>query len=262
LQPLAQAPWVIAVGATDSRRALLETSSRGRPEGPFPTVVTFGHPEVRYIGEGIPEFGPGTSFATSQVARIALLFVKAMELLLGNWNDAGTMNWTEESRPIRLSTFGLADTGIHPRTLGPLPAPVASVVAAHKNHLTFLRTEQEHRWLATVRNRVEGRISLRTNVDPELVREALRTIAEPLPDRERHEAGFGFVSRPLAYKFLTTMTPSRLLRLLCPDQCDGWDDLDLSQLDNALGPLWCNAFVDQLQECFHFGMLLKVAKVA
>ena len=110
-------------------------------------------------------------------------------------------------------------------------------VATHQKHLTFLRTEQEYRWLTTVRNRVQGRITPRSNVDPELVREALRTIAEPLSGRERYEAVFGFVSRPLAYEFFATLTPVRLLRLLFPDQCDGCADLHLTQLDHALGQL-------------------------
>ncbi len=252
---------MIAVGATDPRRELLEKSSRGRRDGPFPTVVTFGHPPVTYIGEGIPEFRPGTSFAAPQVARIAILVAKAMELLVGNWNDAGTSSWTDESRPVRLSTFGIADTGIDPRACEPLPMAVASAVAAHKDHLTFVRTEQDYRWLAAVRDRIEGRTSPLMNVGPELVKEALKTIAEPLPGRERHEAGFGFVSRPLAYRFLATLTPSRLVRLLFPDRREDFADAELTQLDDALGPLWSGAFVGLLQECFYFGTRLKVAKV-
>jgi hypothetical protein len=261
LQPLAQAPWVITVGATDPRRELLETSSRGRRNGPFPTVVTFGYPPVTYIGEGIPEFPPGTSFAAPQVARIAILVSKAMELLVGNWNDAGTSSWTDESRPIRLSKFGIADTGTDSRASEPLPAAVASAVAAHKDHLTFVRTEHEYRWLAAVQDRIEGRISPLMNVGPELVKEALKAIAEPLPGRERHEAGFGFVSRPLAYGFLATLTPSRLVRLFFPDRREEFADTELTQLDDALGPLWSGAFVNLLQECFYFGSLLRVAKV-
>lgn len=261
LQPLAQAPWVIAVGATDPQRELLEISSRGRRNGPFPTVVTFGDPPVTYIGEGIPEFCPGTSFAAPQVARIAILIAKAMELLVGNWNDAGTSSWADESRPIRLSKFGIADTGIDPRAIEPLPATVASAVAAHKDHLTFVRTEHDYRWLTAVRDLIEGRTSPLINVAPELVKEVLKTIAEPLPGRERHEAGFGFVSRPLAYRFLAKLTPSRFVHLFFSDRCENFVDTELIQLDNALGPLWSAALVDLLQECFYFGTQLKVAKV-
>jgi hypothetical protein len=261
LQPLAQAPWVIAVGATDWHRELLETSSRGRRNGPFPTVVTFGYPQVTYIGEGIREFGPGTSFAAPQVAYIAILVAKAMELIVGNWNDAGTSNWADESRPIRLSTFGIADTGIDPRAIEPLPAIVASAVAAHEDHLTFVRTEHDYRWFTAVRDRIEGRTSPLINVGPDLVKEVLKTIAEPLPGRERHEAGFGFVDRPLAYKFLATLTPSRFVHLFFPDRCEDFADTELTQLDNALGPLWSRDFVNLLQECFYYGRLLAVAKV-
>ncbi len=78
LQFLARAPWTTSVGATGSDGKLLDSSSRGVPDGPMPTVVSFGtidKPDPRF-----PE--PSTSFAAPKVAVIAG-WVKIVLMLIG-----------------------------------------------------------------------------------------------------------------------------------------------------------------------------------
>jgi subtilisin family serine protease len=89
LSLLAQAPWFIAVGATDPAGRLLESSGRGAPGGPSPTVVSDGTPG-QLVGPPDPqwpEWEPGTSFAAPKVAHVVLWMQMCLRLILGNLSD-------------------------------------------------------------------------------------------------------------------------------------------------------------------------------
>jgi hypothetical protein len=266
LQPLARAPWVISVGATDDFGRLLEDSSRGFQNGPFPTVVALGEPEVHYIKEGWTEVLPGTSFAAPKVTRIVILFSKAFEIILGdlrdgNLYDASSSDWIWWNR-VRLARFGLADTGVDPAAVNPLPEPVAKVVKQKKDHGFFPRTVHEAQWSAAMcKTLLAYDIPIPTKVTPDLLKRALEVIAQPITGCSPYEAGFGFVSIRLAYDALKALTPTKLVRIICPDWQKKISDTKLAQLDDELCNLWDANFVTTLMVWFYDGVLLKVARV-
>jgi hypothetical protein len=271
LQPLAWAPWVLAVGATDGRGTqLLPSSSRGRPGGRGPTVVAIGQSEV--VLEGLPDFEPGTSFAAPKVARLALWLRQVLSLLLGNLQAAAStapgQDWFALSAPVPFAVLGIADTGIDPRALRPLPAAVQAAVASGATGLQLSRSSAElswlQRWLAECQ-----RNGLRwpsagpgtALASPALVKRALQMAALPMPGYRRHEVGAGFVAQPQVSRWLTDLRPSQLALLLCR-HCSAAQRAHLAQtLDSALGPLWDERTVAVLRMYFLDGQRLSVVKV-
>lgn len=93
---------------------------------------------------------------------------------------------------------------------------------------------------------------------------ALKAIAQPIPDREPWEVGFGFVSDAVARGYLLNLTPSRFVRTIDPEHehnRPGYILTDLRRLDDEFGPLWDSSQLSLLHTCFHDCIRLKIAKV-
>lgn len=270
LQPLAQAPWVISVGAVESTSELAEVSSRGWRCGPLPTVVADGYPELTVVDVDRPAPIPfGTSFAAPQVARVVLLLSKVFEVIQGNLVDAGTSFWGDQSRPFKLPLFGIPDTGMDPRVLPERPEHIAKALENGIEHFSVPRTEHEKKWCEALKQAI---LSWGLVLDlekplfgsPDAVKGALKAIAQPIPDREPWEVGFGFVSDAVARGYLLNLTPSRFVRTIDPEHehnRPGYILTDLRRLDDEFGPLWDSSQLSLLHTCFHDCIRLKIAKV-
>ena len=261
LQPLAQAPWTIAVGACDpGGEHLLDTSSRGRRGGRGPTVVALGHSEIVIVGHA--DFEPGTSFAAARISRLALWTRKCLELILHNVRDARSGNWTPESPPVGLPVLGLADTGVDPRALDPPPPEVQAVLDAGRDSVRWARDERERHWISRwLEDMKRYELPLTLEIGPDLVRRALQFMASPMPGYRRSEVGAGYVDLPQVCAFFATLTPGRLTALLSREMTLAHQMKIAETLDLELGPLWSEPFVETTRTYFYFGHRLAVAKV-
>ncbi len=236
LQPLAQAPWVIAVGATDATGRLLRSSSRGDPSGAKPTVVADGT-----LPEDDPRFPePGTSFAAPKVGQLVVWILKGLELLIGDLADQQQGEWSVKSRPIKMPIVGIADTGVDPAKKMPTWAPLAaSIFATGRDHVQVSRTDREREWYDKLMHVLRGYDApVEIAANPATVTRCLQLAAKPLQGYLAHEVGAGLVSADEVQHFFASITPSRFVDGLCPDIHKQIPDGTLRLLDEALGPLW------------------------
>lgn len=265
LQLLALAPWTVAVGATDrGGHELLDSSSRGTPGTRGPTVVGVGYPEVVLIAvDSAPrDFLPGTSFAAARISRALLLIRKCLLLLADSLRDVQQDRWSPESHPIAFSLLGLADTGVDPRALSPLPPEVSALLKTGGESVRLPRDERERRWSSRVLARLRD-VGLRpaSTPSPGLITRALQMSAKPMEGYRPHEVGAGFVSLEGVEELFSSLTPSRLAILLCSATTTAHVMHLEETLDRELGPLWSRPFVQTLRTYFHDGHRLAVAKV-
>ena len=261
LQPLAQAPWTIAVGACDwGGRRLLDSSSRGRRGGRGPTVVAVGHSEIVMVGHA--DFEPGTSFAAPKISRLALWIKKCLELILHNVRDARNGNWSPASPPVRFPVLGFADTGVDPRVLDPLPSEVQAILDAGQDSVRLARDGRELQWISRWLEDMERyELPLTMEVSPDLVKRALQMMAKPMQGYRRYEVGSGYVDMPQVSAFFSMLTPCRLTALLSREMTLAHQMKIAETLDLELGPLWSAPFVETTQIYFYYGHQLAVAKV-
>lgn len=261
LQPLAQAPWTIAVGACDwGGERLLDSSSRGRQGGREPTVVAVGLPEIVVVGQ--PDFEPGTSFAAPKISRLALWSKKCLELILHNVRDVRNGSWSTESSPVRLPVLGLADTGVDRRALDPLPPKVQALLNAGQDSVRLAREARERDWISRwLEDMQRYELPVTLEISPDLVKRALQMMAKPMPGYRPHEVGAGYVGMPQVSAFFSTLTPGRLTALLSQEMTLAHQMMIAETLDPQLGPLWNPPFVETTQTYFYFGHQLAVAKV-
>lgn len=261
LQPLALAPWVISVGAADfTGRKLLDSSSRGSPDGPSPTVVGDGYSHVVIVGG--PNFEPGTSFACGKISQLAHWVIKCLELIAGNVADHRAGSWTAQSRPIRLPIWGLADTGFDPRVMDPMPSEVRSLLDAGQETVRLERGQQERDWYTRVLSELD-RYGLKANpaASPDTVKHALQMMATPMPQYQPHEVGAGFVSAKEVFGMFSSLKPSTFAVLFCSGTTYA-HFLKISEtLDRELGPLWGPNQVEATRTYFYYGYRVSVAKV-
>jgi len=90
---------------------------------------------------------------------------------------------------------------------------------------------------------------------------ALEIIATPLPSFQRHEVGAGLVSLRECHKFLTTLTPTRFIKLFSPGDAGTEFARANTDLDVELGPLWDLSYVNMITEYFYDGHRLIIAKI-
>lgn len=261
LQPLALAPWVISVGAADlSGKKLLDSSSRGFPDGPSPTVVSDGYTHVVIVGG--PNFEPGTSFACGKVSQLAHWVIKCLELIAGSVADLRAGSWSVQSRPIRLPIWGLADTGFDLRVTDPMPPEVQSLLDAGQETVRLERGQQECDWYTRVLSELD-RYGLKANpaAGPDTVKHAMQMMAAPMPQYQPHEVGAGFVSAKEVFGLLSSFTPSKFAVLFCSGVTYA-HYLKISEtLDRELGPLWDPHQVEATRTYFYYGYRVSVAKV-
>jgi len=224
LQFLARATWVVAVGATDDQARLLDSSSRGVPDGPTPAVVSDGT-----ISQPDPRFPkPSTSWAAPKVAAVAgwtklllMLVAKDVQALL-----AGQLPAPEVPVPV----IGFCDTGIDragwdDTALAPVMVP---------------RTVRQGLWYRKVLAWLEHlNLAVQIRNDPMTVSLALGLMARPLPEYQPFEVGQGFVWTHQLLSFFASFVPSTFALLFCdPDELAKMNARDLLAMDDELGPLW------------------------
>jgi hypothetical protein len=259
MQPLAKIGGVISVGAVGPDRAVLSVSSRG-PEGGFgPTVVSFGLPEVTFIKEGWKTPVPATSYAAPRVTRVAVVVLKAMQLVWTSYEKISTASWDKGTRPLPLSVIGFADTGIDPRGLPPLPERVGEHLYSQGEFVSFATDDRQRHWFEKVHETFQSCPMM--GVTLYTVRHAIEMIATPLPLFQRHEVGAGFVALNECQTFLTTLTPTRFIQLFNPGDAGAELAKEHADLDLELGPLWDTNYADMIIEYFYSGHRLVVAKV-
>ena len=258
MQALAQAPWVIAVGATDAKGQLMQSSSRGDPSGAQPTVVADGSLPAR--DDRFPE--PCTSFATPKVSGLVVWISKSLELLINDLWDQQYGSWTALSRRVRMPIAGVADTGCDPDKL-PEYAPLAgSIYATGSDHVQISRSDRERQWyeglMKTLR---ENNVEIEIAANPDTIQRCLQRAARPMPGCAAHETGAGFVSPAEISKFFSSFTPSCFITTLCPETSIQMPQTTIQQMDERLGPLWDEKKVLALCDLFGCGIRLAIAKV-
>ncbi len=292
IQALAQAPWVVGVGAVARDGRLLPSSGTGdRPSGsggsvaregpgarevpdlapaeraphappldggrPGPVVVALGTPgQIHDPRPDWPAFEPGTSFAAPRIASIAGWLRSAFRLVIGNLGDEQAGRWSPLSAPVPVPTLGLVDSGVDPGNLQPLTA------LTRHDRFQLTRSDRERAWYHRMVGVLQEK-GLRCSVShgPGPVRRALEGMARPVPDSSPWEVGAGVVSQEGAEDFLAHLTPSRWLQVFCPEAREALGPAGLRELDQELGPLWPANQVAALRLHFLDGIRLFVAKV-
>jgi hypothetical protein len=262
LGALARPPWVIAVGATDGEGQLLETSGRGLPGGPWPTVVCEG---IDDSGAPPRPFPPSTSFAAPRASFIACWLKASFQLLALNAAASDGGIWTVLSEPVRLPVFGIADTALDPRYYD------RNRTASQRFHreegaqaVQVSRTEREHAWHRRLDDALGALgIECPPSAAPRSIKRAFELAARPIAARERYEVGAGFISVEVVGDFLGDLVPSRWLSLFRPEIApDASLAEELDRLDRELGPVWSTAMVAGTRELFLGGVRQESVVVA
>ena len=261
LQPLALAPWTIAVGASDMHGIhLLDSSSRGRPGARAPTVVSDGYSHKVIVGG--PNFAPGTSFAAGKVSHLVPWIKRCLHLVADYASDIASGSWPQQSPALRLPIVGMADTGWDPRAADPFPPEVSALLKSGSDSISLRRSSSVRGWMVRVAEFFDAAgLHLRPSVNPDLIERALGMMAKPMPGYQTHEVGAGFVSATQVSDFFCAFTPSRLAMLLCPEPANARVLRLTETIDDKVGPLWNVDFVRVTQTYFYFGYRMAVAKV-
>jgi hypothetical protein len=257
LQPLAKAPWVIAVGATDEKGLLLESSSRGVSGGQCPTIVTNGvSPHV----DGIPDFIPGTSFAAPKIAGIVALVQRCIQIIIHDLVDIQKNQWRPLSQLIRRPILGIPDTGVNTEAL-PKPSSCEQLYCGG-DYIQVSRGEHELNWYTALISALKDlKIGCWLEISPDVVKHALLLMARPLEGYEPSEVGAGFVGGAEVRSFLSGFTPSRFAALFCQETLSSAQVDGLEVLDVRLGSLWDEQKVVLYEGLFLNCIGLAVAKV-
>jgi hypothetical protein len=258
MQSLAQAPWAIAVGATDNNYKLLSRSSRGGPDGAQPTVVSFGEAEHM---EGVDDQQPGTSFAAPKVARVCIFVKKILQIIFHDLLDIQRGEWSAIRKPIRMPSLGFLDTGIDPKYIPKMP-DTAKIYYRGGNMVCIGRSNREKIWYTTLISMLkEQKVVCHVAGTPDAVKKALLLMAKKLPDYKPYEVGAGFVSDAESENFFTRFTPSQLVRLFHENGDELKDEAWLKSLDDELGPLWNDEAISVFKDLFRYSYEFCMAKV-
>jgi hypothetical protein len=240
LQALAQAPWVISVGAVDINARLLPDSGTGAVNGKGPTLVSYGLPaEIANPDPKWDKFGPGTSFAAPRVTGVAAYIRACLRLIITDLSAQQSKQWSFMSEPIKVPVVGIVDTGIDPARMPPLQPLVEWDVQHGHTQFQFTRTGAEEQWYARVVEELTNAGASCTLRDgPEPVKRVLQLMAQRLDDYADHEVGAGLVSIEEAQMFLSSLTPDRWFGIFCPEAAQKLGADRLEELNATLGPLW------------------------
>lgn len=255
MQPLAQAPWVISVGATDENQNLLATSNIGITGQCQPTVVSLG--VTRHI-PGVQDFEPGTSFAAPKVSRAVAFTKKALELFIRYFGDAISKKWDVLPKPIKLPVIGFLDTGIDPDHIPPLPVPLFP----GDNVIFIPRGDREKNWYIEINSMLaQNNIAINLDASPSTIKRALSLMAKPLPKHSPTEVGYGFVGDAEVLDYLSNFTASRFIELFAPENKDISNKPSFQELDKRLGPIWNQETMEILETYFLKSITFSVARV-
>lgn len=200
MNPWAESPWVIAVGATDTSEGgnLASYSSVGTPDNPEsgPMVVAYGQ-----SGISADPRDQGTSFAAPRVASI-LAYMAQYCLTLRHFVQKDKGGYVEG---IPIVGIGYIDEGIE---LKERSLPLAALP----------RTGIDLDALKAVLSKLD-QFGLRVHTwpTPQHLRQMLVASAEPLPDLAPHEAGYGFVSYETTKRYLEQFSGADFASLFCPE---------------------------------------------
>lgn len=228
MQFLARAPWVISVGATGPDYKLLETSSRGSPTAPGPTVVADGTP-----ADPDDKFHESaTSFAAPKVSKIVAWLRWLLDVIREDVRQAAS-----DSRPVtiplRVPIVGYLDTGIRPDVYDAIRTARDTSVSG---------TSHRHQWYRAVTRLLERNYGVRMRIENNYagVRRALEAIAQPLPEHKPYEVGAGFVSLELLLGAVRSLTPERWIQMFASDPSSAREipRAELDAMNASYGPLW------------------------
>jgi subtilisin family serine protease len=247
LAQLARAPWVIAVGAVDDGRRLLDDSSRGTADGPKPSIVADGRDLVD------KPFPPGTSFASPRVAVIAAWLISCLRLAASDSAASLSESLTD---PLPFPTVGFADTGATD-VINHAGSPLArQFLDQGETAVRLARDPREQKWYEIVASAARSSdLPITLKSMPELVRRALQRMAVPIEGEPPQAVGSGYVSPELCEEFLAKLTPTRYLGMLTDAP------IEVPELDRRLGPLWDAPKIATLRELFFCGIRPYVTKV-
>jgi len=259
LQALAQAPWVIAVGATDAEGNLLESSSRGICNGPCPTIVCDG--ATHKLSSESSALPPSTSFAAPKISGIAAWISKCFGLIFDNLRDQQSGMWTLMSKPVKFPLIGIIDTGVGPNEIPSLSPLASSFISRGIYSVSLVRPEEEKDWYqAVVGGLKELGLKCTLTAGPATVKRAIEMMAKPMPGYGPCDVGAGFVSIREAEIFMATLTPSRFIQLFCPQKTSPEFEETFASLDRKPGPLWNVENVEVLENLLYDGILLSIVK--
>lgn len=204
LSAWAEAPWVIAVGATDSADGgrVTHYSAVGDRHGggSAPTVVAWEQAEL----DSDDPHWRGTSFASGRVAWSCLRLSAYVRTLAHAWERTRA---PDPGLGVPLPVFGTVDHGFdrdrltRPYFLSALP--IAGIDAESLAALAAVLDERD--WAADVRPTAER------------VRRMVIASATPLAGHEPYEAGHGFVSDEGVAAYLKRLSGADFVELFCRD---------------------------------------------
>jgi hypothetical protein len=251
LQVLARAPWVITVGALDDKERLLRSSSRGPKDGSGPTIVAGGATLLRRtnrLGRRLDKWipvQPGSSFATSRITIVAAITKRCLEIIFSNLTAQQDGTWTRFTKPFRLVTVGIADSGLD-----------SSVITSNEIGQTMwnegaikqvARTDRECEWYRLLTEWLDREgIVITAKLDVFSVKRTLQEMARSLPRYQSYEVGAGVVEQSEMVRFFRVFLPSAWISIFCPDAMGAMDPTLLASLDEELGPIWEADYADLL----------------
>lgn len=204
LSAWAQAPWVLAVGATSDEEGttLADFSSRGRPdvEGSGPDLVAYGRSDV-------PPHPMGTSFAAPRVTALARLVTAAMAQL---GRELRVVRGAEDHGVPLVGSAVLDDFGdeLTLRGVDYLPLIALPLVGVDR--------EAVGRYAESVPAGVDVRIT------PDWLRSFLLDCATPMDGYAVHEVGRGYIDVDRVIAVLSGLTFADLERSFgTPSRPDG-----------------------------------------
>lgn len=247
LQPLARAPWVIAVGATDANGSLVNISSRGVADGAKPTVVADG--SIPGTDERFPD--ATTSFAAPKVSAMVVWLQKFLQLVIGDLADQHQGIWSFKSRPIEVHRIGFVDTGVDVEKLPPINETQRWFASTGKDHLEISRSDAEAGWYREFMRCFDAlNVVIEVDSGPATIKRCLQLAAKPMPGFAEHDVGAGFLSGELVIDFMAGFTPSRFVDALCPHVRAQIPVGVLEQLDASLGAVWRREKCDAVAHLF------------
>jgi hypothetical protein len=258
LQELAQANWVLAVGASDADGGrLLKRSSRGLPAGPKPALVADGTDEVA------PPMSPGTSFAAPKVSGLAAWTRCCLELSRSDLIATAEGPWGLETDWIMLPRVGFADTGYDPDKAQTTRGILAQQMFDRtQDRVRLVREDRERDWYAALVQWLRtSDVPCQVAVTPTEIRRALVLMSRPVAGAQAWEAGAGFIDGDQVNSFLANLTPSRWLSIFCPAAVTDETRSSLSELDGRLGALWDQPRTEIFRDLFWTGIQIVAARV-
>ncbi len=238
LNDLACIRGVISVGATTPKGKLLKTSSRGNPDGCFPTLACEGT-------DPWPDpFPPGTSFAAARIAEVCVFLRSVFAWLASEFYSRKNQTPFPPGMAER-SRLAILDTSFNKEEIVARQNATGTTLAVvdGESYLEYAFGFHRSNWIDTILEKLPP-IGMHFQIDnsPESIRRVLQEEADSSICSDITGCGAGFL--PVSgqngiFTKLTKLTPSRFYKWfgdISPLPNDQRYLLD--ELDHELGPIW------------------------